>query len=77
MTNIQLHSDVAAALHAQASAHGVTVDEYLKAVLFSSATRPMSRLTVHEFDRLLDEEAVAGPSPEGTFSRSEIYGDHD
>lgn len=77
MTSIQLNADLAAALYAKAAALGVTVDEYLSSMLLSSAGRRTPRMSVEEFDQLLDEEATSGPSPASTFSRSEFYSDHD
>ena len=77
MVNVQLDDTVAAALSAQAAAQGLTVQAYLQTFLLSPAARPAPRLTVEELDRLLDEEALIGPSPSGSFSRAEIYCDHD
>jgi hypothetical protein len=92
MTNVQLNETVAAALHAQASALGLSVDDYLTKVLLATPsvrlTSPKSgiaaRLTIEELDRLFDEESSGDPSPavrlsspkSGTFSRAEIYSDH-
>ena len=77
MIHIALHESVAAALNAQASARGLTVEEYLNQLLQASPPGSESRLSVDEFDRLLDAEASAGSSPSGSFSRASIYDDHD
>ncbi len=75
--NIQIDEAVAAALTAQAAAQGVSLAAYLEQ-LAQPKTRPAARrLTVEEFDALLDAEATTGPSPQGTFSRAELYSDHD
>lgn len=74
---IELSEPVAAALQAQAAAHGLTVDAYLQRLVLPSPSPSKRRLTVEELDRLLDEAAITGPSPTGTFSRAEIYIDHD
>jgi hypothetical protein len=75
MATLQLNDTAAAALSAQAAAHGLSVDAYLESILFPVPTHPMPRLSVDELDRLLDEEATKGPSPCGTFSRAELYGE--
>lgn len=77
MKSIQLNESVAAALSAQATALGLTVEAYLENVVLSVAPQPGPRLSLDELDRLLDEEASNGPSPVGSFSRAELYSDHD
>jgi hypothetical protein len=76
MVTVQLDDAVAAALSAQASAQGLTVEAYLQAVVLSFSPQP-ARRSSDEIERLLDEEATVGPSPSGSFSRPELYGDHD
>jgi hypothetical protein len=77
MVNIQLNDAVAAALSAKAAARGMTVEAYLENLLLSGSPRQAPRLSLEELDRLLDEEATIGPSPSGSFSRAELYIDHD
>ena len=77
MVNVPLNDATAAALSAKAAAQGMTVEAYLENFVLSAATRPAPRLSVEELDRLLDEEASIGPSPSGSFSRAELYSDHD
>lgn len=77
MVNLQLDDATAAALSANAAAQGLTVEAYLVKHLLSESPRPAPRLSVEELDRVLDEEATVGPSPSGSFSRSEIYSDRD
>ena len=75
--NVYLNDAVAAVLNAQAAAQGLSVQAYLERVFLSTPARPPQRLALEEFDRLLDEEATLSPSPAGTFSRAELYSDHD
>ena len=77
MVSVQLNDTIAAGLSAQAAAQGLTLEAYLETVLLSSPSRPASRMSIEELERLLDAEASAGPSPTGSFSRAELYGDHD
>jgi hypothetical protein len=77
MISVQLNDTVAAALSAQAAALGLSVEAYLEIVVLSAVARPAPRLSIDELDRLLDDEATNGPSPGGTFSRTELYSDHD
>lgn len=77
MINLQLSETVAAALNAQAAAQGLTLEAYLESIVLSGRSQLAPRLSLDELDRLLDDEASTGPSPSGTFSRAELYGDHD
>jgi hypothetical protein len=74
MATIHVDDQTAAALQAQAAQRGLTVPQYL-ASLAQVATPP--RITLEELDRLLDAEATDRPIVPGTFSRAEIYADHD
>jgi hypothetical protein len=76
MVTIQVDDDVAAVLHARASTKGLSIDELLKATFLPSED-PAERMSIEEFDRILDELATDGPSPSGTFSREDLYSDHD
>lgn len=77
MVNVPLNDGVAAALSAKAAERGMTVQAYLEAMILHQPSRPAVRMSPDELDRLLDEEATAGPSPSGTFSRADLYADHD
>lgn len=68
---------VSAALKVKADLQWLTVAAYLEDVAFSRSPELAQRLSLDEFDRFLDEEAIRGPSPIGTFSREELYDDHD
>jgi hypothetical protein len=77
MVNVQLNDATAAALNAKAAAQGMTVQAYLENLVVAGSPRQAPRLSLEELDRLLDEEATTGPSPSGSFSRAELYSDHD
>lgn len=77
MVQITLQDSVAAALTAQAEVVGLTLDAYLTQLAASGPRRKEAKLTWEEFERLLDEATVAGPEPNCTFTREEIYRDHD
>jgi hypothetical protein len=77
VVNLSLDDDIAAALRAKAAAEGLTVKAYLAAIVLSDAPHSPAEMSEEEFDRFLDGEATSGPSPAGTFSRTELYGDHD
>lgn len=77
MVNLQLNDTVAAALTAKAAAQGISVQAYLESLLVSNLPPSAVRISADELDRRLDELAIHGPSPQGTFSRAELYSDHD
>ena len=77
MIRIEVSEITAAALSAQAAAQGLTVEAYLEHALLRPPASPTPRMSRDELDRLLDEEATSGPSPVGSFSRAELYSDHD
>jgi hypothetical protein len=77
MVNIQLQDTVAAALDLQAKAQGLSLEQYLAVLSQSQTQLEQPRISGAEFDRLLDELAGHGSGGEGTFSRAEIYQDHD
>lgn len=64
-------------LDAQAAAQGLTIETYLERVLLATPLRSSQRISVEELDRLIDQESQVGPSPFGSFSRAELYYDHD
>lgn len=77
MVNIPLDDRIASALEARASAQCLSVQAYLEAIALAETRAAVHKITPDELDRLLDQEASTGPSPTGTFSRAELYGDHD
>jgi hypothetical protein len=78
MVTFQLSDNVAAALTARAASQGMTIEAYLESIVLAPLPTPTSeRLSFEEFERLLDAESGGGTSPSGTFSRADIYSDHD
>ena len=77
MVNIQLHESVAAALAAQAKAEGLSLEAYLEQLATSGAAAVPPKFTGEELVRLLDEASIAGPAAKSTYSRADIYLDHD
>lgn len=77
MVNVPLDDRVVSALEARASALGLSVQRYLETIALGEARPTAHPITPDELDRLLDQEASTGPSPTGTFSRAELYFDHD
>jgi hypothetical protein len=77
MASIQIPDSVAAALSAQAQARGLSLDQYLGLLAESQPALREPRISSEELDRLLDSEATPGPAYEGTYSRADIYVDHD
>ena len=77
MVNVPLDDRIASALEARASAQGLSLQAYLETIALADARQAVHTVTPDELDRLLDQEASTGPSPRGTFSRAELYGDHD
>jgi hypothetical protein len=73
--------ETAETLHAQATAQGLSVDAYLRALLgLGSATNALADLSDEEFDALMKDfakgtEGVPPLPPD--FSRDDIYSDHD
>jgi hypothetical protein len=77
MIRIEVSELTAAALSAQAAAKGLSIEAYLANAHLSPAAKAAPRLSRAELDCLLDEEATSGPSVNGSFSREELYSDHD
>ncbi|MEX2114446.1 MAG: hypothetical protein WD845_14725 [Pirellulales bacterium] len=75
MVSIQLQDSVAAALAANAQAEGLSLQAYLERLAGAPAAPvPPSG---DELERLFDEASVAGPDPSCTYTRADIYLDHD
>ena len=79
MASIELQDSVLSRLAAQARAEGLTLEAYLERLSKSppaeNGKRP--RLTGDELDRLLDAEASEDSTYQGSYSRADIYLDHD
>lgn len=75
----QITSETAERLAAQARAHGLSVDEYLKTLLPDANGHP-EQLSSAEVDQILDELPEGSehlPALPPHFSREDIYADHD
>jgi hypothetical protein len=79
MATIELQESVVSRLSALASAEGLTLEAYLAKLSESAALGQgaLPPLTVEELDRFLDEEANSNSTYQGTYSRADIYLDHD
>jgi hypothetical protein len=77
MTTIHLDDQVAASLTTQASALGMTLEDYLKS-LTSAPKVDSQRLTAAEVIARIQSVAVPSDSTyRGTYPREDIYSDHD
>jgi hypothetical protein len=79
MANIELPESTANLLAERAKAEGLSLNAFLE-VLAAQRTPEdgtLPKLTADELDRLLDEEANTDSSYQGTYSRADIYLDHD
>ncbi|MEX0612244.1 MAG: hypothetical protein WD229_08995 [Pirellulales bacterium] len=77
MVQIQLEDEVAAALADRARARGQSLEEYLADLAMDRQTLPTPRVSGDEAVRLIETEAGPGNSGyKGTYSREDIYSDH-
>jgi len=80
-TTIQIEQELANAIFAEAEAKGLSVDDYLRTLIASGASQPQSeQMNLDEVDRILDELSEGTehvPALPLTFSREDIYFDHD
>ena len=79
MATIELQESVVARLAAQAKAEGLSLEAYLERLSESGTVGngKLPNLTGEELDRLLDAEASDESAYTGTYSRADIYLDHD
>jgi hypothetical protein len=79
MATIELPESTAIQLTAEAEAEGLTLVAFLQK--FAESRSPINgnlpKITVEELDRLLDAEASEDSAYKGTYSRADIYLDHD
>ncbi len=82
-TQIELQPEIIARLAAQAISRGISVDELLGILLtgLETSQREASEFSLADFERDLDALAEGLehlPEPyQGTYSRADIYADHD
>lgn len=79
MATIEVQESVLARLAAQAEDQGVSLEAYLEqlASLQAMGKGKLPRLTGEELERLLDAESSSDTTYQGTYSRTDIYRDHD
>jgi hypothetical protein len=79
MANIELPDSTANRLNDQARAEGLSLGAFLQVLANSRfpINGNLPQITGEELDRLLDEEASEDSAYEGTYSRADIYLDHD
>lgn len=76
MTNVQLNDSVAAALTAQASLRGLSLEGYLSRLADGGVAVVSPGVTADELDKALDELSLDVPPLPADFSRADIYLDH-
>jgi len=78
---IQIEQELANAIFTEAEAKGLSVDDYLRTLIASGNGQPQSELmSLAEIDQILDELSEGAehiPALPITFSREDIYFDHD
>jgi len=78
MVQIQLEEKVAAALVDRARERGLSLEEYLAELAVRETASSLPRVSGDEAVRLIEAEAGPGnPSYQGSYSREDIYVDHD
>jgi hypothetical protein len=77
MVNIRLQESVAAALTAQASLQGISLQEYLSRLANGGVADVAPQMSADELARQLDELSFDVPPLPADFSRADIYLDHD
>ena len=78
MVQIQLEDNVAAALVDRARSCGLSLEEYLAQLATREPASSLPRVSGDDAVRLIEAEAgPANPSYRGTYSREDIYLDHD
>ena len=79
MVSIDIQETLAARLDAQARSEGLSLQAYLERLAESGniVERHHPTVTGEEFDRLVDSEANLSTNYGGTYSRADIYLDHD
>lgn len=78
MIQIQLNDKLAAALRDQARLRGQSLEEFLKEVAARQQSPDLISLSGEEVVKLIEQESSAHDSQYvGTYSREDIYSDHD
>lgn len=79
MATIDLQPILVNRLEALARSEGVTLEVYLERLASQHALKHAScpPLSADELEQLLDAEAASDSTYQGTYSRADIYRDHD
>jgi hypothetical protein len=79
MATIEVQESILARLASQAERQGISLEAYLEqlAGLQGLGNGKLPRLSGDELERLLDAEASSDSTYQGTYSRADIYRDHD
>ena len=77
MPQILVDDKTLAGLEAVAKARGLTVDGYLRSLVYLEGNGNLPPFSVAEFERELDELATDSPTLPRDFSRADIYAEHD
>ena len=73
MVSVQLHESVAAALTAQASLQGLSLEEYLSRLANGGVAVVEPAISAEELDRQLNELSLDVPPLPPDFSRADIF----
>ena len=80
-TSLEIQPDLAHKLTTLAKSRGLSVDDLLKEIIDAFEPRPNGEFSLEEFDRdmdLLTQGLEHLPAKyQGTYSREDIYSDHD
>jgi len=79
MASLNIDDKTAESLRRRAFEAGMSLEDFVRHLLSREASIPVkqTRLTVEEFDSILDREATDTPGLPSNFSRADIYCDHD
>lgn len=77
MPLIEVDSETAATLAAQAAARGVSAGEYLRSLVPALLTSGGADVSIDALDAELEHLTLKLPTLPADFSRADIYDDHD
>lgn len=77
MPLIEVDSETAQRLAAQAAARGVSAGEYLRSLVPAPGTGGNADVSVDDLDAELEHLSLKLPTLPDDFSRADIYDDHD
>lgn len=77
MPHIEIDTETAQRLAAQAAAHGVSPSEYLRSIVPAVVANGNAIFSVDELEAELEGLTLKLPTLPDDFSRADIYDDHD